>query len=417
MRYEFLPAFKGDCFLIHGGSDDEPVLILIDGGPQGTYEQHLRPRLVELRDERGLDDSEPLVIDLVVVSHVDDDHINGIIDLFQELFDDAKAGNQPLFEVRGLWHNSFDEILGNDEVKTAAEQFGAASLAALVEESEDQDEQDAAMLLQSVSQGHTLRDLAGDQGLNIPLNEGFDGLILTRNDEITEREIGGIKMTIVGPRRDELAELQEVHDKWLKDQKAKGNEIKPGSMLQSLTDESAANLSSIVLLAERDGRKFLLTGDARSDFVMKGLEEIGLIEAGGTLEVEVVKMPHHGSDRNVDDDFLKRVTAPKYLFTGNGEHGNPERETFRLLAEARPDADMELYLTYDVATIDPERKHVHEQERAREIKRADAAKAKGKSSKAPRAEWSDDDHSIAALIATLPANIKVVEPAGPIVEL
>jgi hypothetical protein len=277
--------------------------------------------------------------------------------------------------------------------------------------------QDAAMLLQSVSQGHTLRDLAGDQGLNIPLNEGFGGLILTGNDEITEREIGGIKMTIVGPRRDELAELQEVHDKWLKDQKAKGNEIKPGSMLQSLTDESAANLSSIVLLAERDGRKFLLTGDARSDFVMKGLEEIGLIEAGGTLEVEVVKMPHHGSDRNVDDDFLKRVTAPKYLFTGNGEHGNPERETFRLLAEARPDADMELYLTYDVATIDPERKHVHEQERAREIKRADAAKAKGKSSKAPRAEWSDDDHSIAALIATLPANIKVVEPAGPIVEL
>ena len=48
-------------------------------------------------------------------------------------------------------------------------------------------------------------------------------------------------------------------------------------MLQSLTDESVANLSSIVLLAERDGRTALLTGDARSDFVVKGLEEIGLI--------------------------------------------------------------------------------------------------------------------------------------------
>ena len=417
MRYEFLPAFKGDCFLIHGGGDDEPVLILVDGGPKGTYEDHLRPRLMELRDERGLDDSEPLVIDLVVVSHVDDDHINGVIDLFRELFDAKKAGDSPPFEVRGLWHNSFDEILGNDEVKAAAAQFGAASLAALVEEAEDQEECDAALLLQSVAQGHELRDLAGPDGLDIPLNDSFDGLIMTQNGQVTEREIGGITMTIVGPRRDELAELQMVHDKWLKEQKAKGNEITPGSMLQSLTDESAANLSSIVLLAERDGRKVLLTGDARSDFVMKGLEEIGLIDAGGTLEVDLVKMPHHGSDRNVDDDFLKRVTGPKYLFTGNGEHGNPERETFRLLAEARPDADMELYLTYEVGVIDPERKHVHEQERAKEIKREAAAKAKGKPGKKPRDEWSDEEHSLAALIATLPDNIKVIEPAGPIVEL
>lgn len=417
MRYEFLPAFKGDCFLIHGGSDDEPVLILVDGGPQGTYEQHLRPRLIELRDERGLDDGTPLVIDLVVVSHVDDDHINGVIDLFQELFDAKRAGNAPLFEVRGLWHNSFDEILGNDEVKDATEQFGTASLAAMVEDSENQEEQDAALLLQSVSQGHTLRDLAGDQGLNIPLNDSFNGLILTRNGEVTEREVGNIKFTIIGPRRDELTELQKVHDAWLKEQKAKGNEIKPGSMLQSLSDSSPANLSSIVLLAERDGRKVLLTGDARSDFVVKGLEEIGLLSAGGTLEVDMIKMPHHGSDRNVDEDFLTRITAPAYLFTGNGEHGNPERETFRLLAEARPDAEMELFLTYDVATIDPERKHVHEHERGKEVKRAAAAEAKGKPSKKPRDEWSDADHSLAALIAELPGKITIVEPTGPIVEL
>ena len=137
----------------------------------------------------------------------------------------------------------------------------------------------------------------------------------------------------------------------------------------------------------------LLTGDARSDFVMKGLEEIGLIDAGGTLEVDLVKMPHHGSDRNVDDDFLKRVTGPKYLFTGNGEHGNPERETFRLLAEARPDAEMELHLTYDVATIDKERRHVHEEERGKEIKRAATAKAKGKSAKAPRPMAEEDIRS------------------------
>jgi beta-lactamase superfamily II metal-dependent hydrolase len=415
MRYEFLPAFKGDSFLIHGGSDDEPVLILIDGGPSGTYEDHLRTRLMELRDERGLDEAEPLVIDLVVVSHVDDDHINGIIDLLEEMRSRAMAGEPPLFEVHGLWHNSFDELLGTDEVTAEAAQFGAASFAPLTADADDQEEFDAGLILQSVSQGHMLRELARSDELQIPINEGFDGLVQTTTGEVTERELGGIKLTIIGPRSEELAELQEEHDAWLKAQKAKGNPITPGSILQSLTDESVANLSSIVLLAERDGRKALLTGDARSDFVLKGLEEIGLVEPGGGLEVDLLKMPHHGSDRNVDEEFLERVTAPAYLFTGNGEHGNPERETFRMLAEARPDAEMELYLTYTVAAIDPERRHVHEQERQKELKKQRAGKLKPP--RVPRDEWSDEEHALSSLIASFPDNIRVVEPEGPIVEL
>ena len=415
MRYEFLPAFKGDSFLIHGGSDVEPVLILIDGGPAGTYEDHLRKRLMELRDERGLDDSEPLVIDLVVVSHVDDDHINGIIDLFEEMRDRVMGGDSPLFEVRGLWHNSFDELLGTDEVAAEAAQFGAASFAPLTADADDQEEFDAGLILQSVSQGHMLRELARSDELQIPINEGFDGLVQTTTGEVTESELGGIKLTIIGPRSEELAELQAEHDKWLKDQKAKGNPITPGSILQSLSDESVPNLSSIVLLAERDGRKALLTGDARSDYVLKGMEEIGLVAPGGSFEVDLLKMPHHGSDRNVDEDFLERVTAPAYLFTGNGEHGNPERETFRMLAETRPDADIELYLTYTVAEIDPERRRVHEQEREKELKKQRAGRLKPP--KAPRAEWSDEEHALSSLIGTFPDNIRVVEPSGPFVEL
>jgi beta-lactamase superfamily II metal-dependent hydrolase len=408
MRYEFLPAFKGDCFLIHGGTEEEPVLILVDGGPSGTYEQHLRKRLMTLREERGLDDYTPLVIDLVIVSHVDDDHINGVIDLFQEMFDRAKAGDPPLFQVRGLWHNSFDEILGNDEVTAEAAQFGAASFAPLMEEAEEHEAFDAGLILQSVSQGHVLRELALSQELGIALNPGFDGLIKTKEGEVTAHEYGGITLTVVGPRPAELAELQKTHDEWLEDQKANGKPVTPGSILQSLTDESVANLSSIVLLAQRDGRTALLTGDARSDFVLKGLEEIGLVAPGGTFEVDLLKMPHHGSDRNVDEDFLTRVTAPCYLFTGNGEHGNPERGTFQMLATSRPGADMALHLTYTVAEIDAERRNVHDKERRKKMKRAKGA---------PPAEWSDEQHSLAALIATFPPNIRVVEPDGPIVTL
>lgn len=415
MKFEFLPAFKGDCFLIHGGTAEEPVLILVDGGPGGTYQQHLKPRLMEIRDQRGLEDHEPLVIDLIMVSHVDDDHINGILALFRDMRDRAIAGDPPLFEARGLWHNSFDEIIGNDTITGEAAQFGAASFAPLIEETEEPEGFDAGLILQSVAQGHELRSLALSDELNIPLNEGFDDLIRTSHGEVTTRELGGITLTIVGPRPAELAELQETHDEWLKDQQERGKPITPTSMLQSLTDESVANLSSIVVLAERDGRKALLTGDARSDFVVKGLEEIGLMATDGGLEVDLLKMPHHGSDRNVDEDFLRRVTAPQYLFTGNGEHGNPERETFRMLAETRPGADMELFLTYTAAEIDVERKKLHEHDRKKEVKKQNEGKLKPP--KTPRPAWSDADHGLAALFASFPANIRAVEPAGPIVEL
>lgn len=415
MRYEFLPAYKGDSFLIHGGSDAEPALILVDGGPRGTYEDHLRPRLMELRDERGLDDDSPLVIDLVIVSHVDDDHINGIIDLFEEMRAAIMADKTPPFEVRGLWHNSFDEILGNDEVRAVSSQYGSASFAPPEDEPEDPDAHDSSLILQSVSQGHVLRELASSNELQIPINPGFDGLIKTVEGEVTTREIGGIKLTIVGPRPAELSELQETHDKWLKDQREKGKPVTPGSILQSLTDESVANLSSIVLLAERDGKTALLTGDARSDFVAKGLEEIGLTARGGSLQVDMLKMPHHGSDRNVDEDFLARITAPRYLFTGNGEHGNPERKTFEMVADARPGAAMEFYLTYSVAVIDKERKRLHEHERNKQLRKQREGTLRA--GVVPIAEWSDEKHSLSSLFASLPATIQVIEPAGAIVEL
>ena len=407
MKFEFLPAFKGDCFLIHAGTDAKPVLILVDGGPGGTYEGHLRPRLMDLRDERGLDPFTPLVIDLVIISHVDDDHINGIIKLFREMFDDIQAGNPSLFKVGGLWHNSFDEIIGNKEIPTEAAQFGAASFLPMMDEAEDQEEFDAGLILQSIAQGHELRQLAQSMELQIPLNDGFDKLIKTSNGKLTQRKIGGITFTVIGPRTAELAELQKAQEEWLDAQKKKGKPIKPGSMLQALTDESVANLSSIVLLAEQGERKALLTGDARSDFIVKGLEEIGLLKAGKSHPVQLLKMPHHGSDRNVDEEFFKRVPADQYLFSGNGEHGNPERETLHMLASARPGAAMELYLTYSIPEIDEEREKVHEKERQKVIKKGKPAPPK----------WLDAKHGLQPLFDTFPASIEVIEPAGPAVEL
>ena len=54
-------------------------------GRTSVYEPHLKPRLEQIREARGLGDEEPLPVDLLMVSHVDDDHIQGILELTKEL--------------------------------------------------------------------------------------------------------------------------------------------------------------------------------------------------------------------------------------------------------------------------------------------------------------------------------------------
>jgi hypothetical protein len=49
----------------------------------------------------------------------------------------------------------------------------------------------------------------------------------------------------------------------------------------------------------------------------------------------VLKVPHHGSEHNLDEDFAARVTADHYVFCANGEHANPDLRIVRALVGAR----------------------------------------------------------------------------------
>ena len=81
---DVLRARKGDCLMLHFGSEQDPHLVLIDGGPSDVYGPFLKPRLQHIHEKRGFQEQEALPVDVVMVSHVDDDHIKGILDLTKE---------------------------------------------------------------------------------------------------------------------------------------------------------------------------------------------------------------------------------------------------------------------------------------------------------------------------------------------
>jgi beta-lactamase superfamily II metal-dependent hydrolase len=425
---DVLRARKGDCLMLHYGTPQDPHLMLIDGGPSKVYAPHLAPRLDQLHRSRKIGEDDPLPVDVVMVSHVDDDHIRGILELTSN---QLRKNPDRRLRVTSLWHNTFDDILTRtpDELLSG---FGPASFTASaspgdvnrdIELDDDVDEEEAHQtldVLASIGQGRQLRDDREALQKKSPaqrqwkLNHKMDGGLILATDAPERVKLdGGLGITIVGPMQAELKALQEAHDKWLREQK-EGKKKSPEAMLAAFVDKSVPNLSSIVLLAEMGGKSMLLTGDARGDKILAGLELAGLLDPGGKRKIDLLKVPHHGSSNNMEAEFFRRLPAEHYVFSGDGEHGNPERETLEMLLQARgAGAKYTIHLTYPLEEIDVERKADWEKEQAKEK----ARKKKNPATKKPvREDWSPRKHGLVAFFKDNPQmaeKLSIVEDGKP----
>lgn len=333
---EALRAQFGDSLLLHFGTEEKPQLVVIDGGPPGVYEDALEPRLQEIRKERKLAAKKPLTVDLMMVSHIDRDHIAGILELFRNL-KDLKESQQPVpWKIERFWHNSFDDILDNDDVSVAssASVMSPASIGGMLPH-------DGSLIVASVPEGRDLRNLANF--LKLDGNPPFKGLVRTGKKPV---KLGDLKLTVVAPSDKQLQALQKEWNKQVKKILEKEKAEKARLEAAAFIDRSVANLSSIVVLAEADGKRMLLTGDGRGDHTLQGLEEAGLMDENGRLELDVLKMPHHGSEHNVAPIYFQKIRARHYVISADGEHDNPDIKTLKMISEARPDDDFTIHLTY-----------------------------------------------------------------------
>lgn len=382
---EALKAHEGDCLLLHWGSVADPKLAVIDGGPGDTWETSLRPRLDQIRANRGL---TTLELEFVMVSHVDNDHIVGIKKLFAGLRDEQSANvpeaNRPI-RVKRLWHNTFDDIVGN-AMNAHYGQFTAAftadasgSLPAASEQVIDQAFQaqgesadeaahlagDLAKLLAGQPEGRQLRDMHVFlhnanliAGLNRPFTNAGGSTLITASLTPAPKNVSGLSFHVVGPLDADIAALQAAFDAYLQTHQLNTAE----AALAAYADTSVPNLSSIVCMVTAGigpgAPSILLTGDARGDKIVEGLRSAGYLDGSANehLHVNILKVQHHGSRRNARADFFRKITADTYVLSGDGKHGNPHRETLDWIIASRAPGDAyRIVLTYDVATIDQRR--------------------------------------------------------------
>jgi hypothetical protein len=374
MKLSIFQSDKGDCLLLEADSGE---LILCDGGMGPSMRNHVRAELGALRVA-----GRPL--EFAYISHIDNDHISGVLQLLEDevewrVFDHHQTTGDPVAlpkvprppEIKGILHNGFrDLITAND--KPIASLFAAREienlLGAMVPSlfgTAVPDLVHAAEEMQAIATGVPeaieVSKLIAPEALDIPLNKppGVTGpaRLLYAGRRGDSFSLGSMNFTLIGPTEKELKKLRDGWQHWLRNNRERLKEIR--SELKKRVDEfsngaanvspfdlngwegipdhkgvSAPNVASLMFMVEENGKRLLLTGDGQQDFILDGLKRTGFLD-DGFVHLDVLKIQHHGSEKNLDINFAKQVSADHYVFCGNGEHGNPELSVIDIVYNSR----------------------------------------------------------------------------------
>ena len=326
---EMLPVAHGDALWIEYGSRRQPRRILIDGGPAHSYEMGLRRRIIMLREEKP-------VFELIVVTHIDADHIDGALILLQ----DKQEERGVKFKTKEFWFNGWDQL---PKLET-----------------------DTYAPLQGEFLGGLL---TRDSELEKVWNKSFDKAAVMVKDDKPLKEIpleGDARITLLGPTARELRRLRARWNSAIRDFTS-GDPFTPGDTNEALrrlkqrreykppatpavfsspeygADRTPANGSSISFVLEHDGVRLLLLGDAHASSIATSLsrlaaQELPTQESVRRLHFDAVKLPHHGSMGNVSDEWLKMVDCKHWLISTSGAvFGHPDIATAKLIAKHCPD--------------------------------------------------------------------------------
>ena len=319
-----LPAREGDALWIKWGDPLAPFQMIIDMGTEAIG-RSIRETMESLEPHQRK-------LELLVVSHIDRDHIGGVLTCLAEA--------EPLegLEVDDIWFNGFAHLSGESIAPSNSnlEAFGAV-------------------------QGERLTEWLRTQNWN----KAFEGKPVIRESEIKQVVLSdGLKLTVLGPTQERLAELEPTWIKEVHKALEKGSidveSVSPGlesfgtdespvllveEDLEKLAkshngrDHSAANGSSIALLLEYKEQKILLSGDAFSEDIADAIQATFPNEK---LSLDVFKLPHHGSRNNVHRELIELVDCERWLISTDGNRfKHPDAEAIaRIIAYSSEDTPL-----------------------------------------------------------------------------
>ena len=315
-EFALLPAFHGDCILIKTFDvDHNEFIILIDGGTAKTFKYTLKAELKNVTR-----------INLLVLTHIDSDHIAGLISLFKSSLID---------------YISIDEIWMNHPE--------------LVEVNNDE--------LISTKQGDNLKQLILTKKPNVKLLEistaeklivrsGIEFVILSPTPQINnELYRQWVESTIVKNEKGNvnISSQQEVYSEPLE------NLSKIPFSPDKRINDDIFNSSSIAFLLKCFDTSILFLADSRPEVIIENLRLNGFTESH-PLKVDYVKISHHGSLNNTSQEQLRCIDSNNFLISTNGgtsRHKHPSRETIARIVfnPANGDKTINIFFNHNIEDI------------------------------------------------------------------
>ena len=336
LSIEMLPAAHGDGLWVEWTHAGRPYRVLIDGGPGKTYPA-LRNRVEQLpeKDKR---------IDMMTITHIDTDHIDGAVTL---LLDDLNV------KFDDIWFNGRNHVQNPLSPVSGSRYLGGV-------------------------QGQVLSAI-----LALPRfswNKAFGGraiVVDSANRVFPVTEIGGLTFTILSPRVEQLERLARTWDLDIIEALRKmelipegeretdvadkihegGFELarkllasrypkrinpppewtQPGDDDNYLGDASNPNGSSIAFLVEDQSRDLavLFTGDAHAPVLFTSVMELLMERGEDRLRLDAMKLPHHGSRHNISAELLSQLDCNTFLISSDGSAGynHPDDQTIQQILD------------------------------------------------------------------------------------
>jgi len=294
-----LLAGNGDCILFSFRDQTNAIRnILIDGGNGiANYNNHIQPVLEDV-----IKNGQKL--DLVIVTHIDQDHIKGIVYLTRNM-----QNSEYLIQPKDISEYWFNSALNNKIYQEFPKQFDVSAA--------EMQELEKFLHNQPDSKWDINKKIVSPSVIKI---HGANLTILSPNNWVNTQF-----KKIYNPS--DVGTYSNDYDHSL-DNLFKAERIRYANNNEEL-DDKLENAASIAFLLEYQNNSILHLGDAIPDIVDIAVEELINKRGLKRLKVDVVKLSHHASRKNLSFKLLKLIDCKNFLICANGKKARlPNKSTF-----------------------------------------------------------------------------------------
>lgn len=326
LKIRFLQAFNGDSIAITLVSKiGTSHTILIDGGIRLTYQGKGKKKKIEYGELKKFIDEikkEGKIIDLLILTHIDDDHIAGILEWFNN---DPEAHKV----IREVWFNS------------------GRLIAKYLKNTKNPD-------LDHWIRSRKSTDTSIKQGIE------FGKYIKAKKIWNPEIILQGMTTSRFGADFKFLSPNKEKLETLLKNWRIKDSSLNTSSKKNDYKlslethiqkdkfkiDKAYPNGSSIAFILTYEKKRYLFLGDSHPDVIIEGLQHFGFSKKK-KLSAELVKLSHHGSQGNTSAALLEHINSDAFIISTNGrQHEHPHKQFLARLINCKPGCT--LFFNYPV---------------------------------------------------------------------